>query len=46
MKQHSNLIDEGQVWFIPGELNISSHEKIKNILMKLKFTVIIINSNG
>jgi hypothetical protein len=46
MKQHSNLIDKGQVWFIPGELNISSHEKIKDILISLEFTVIIINSNG
>jgi len=44
--QFSNLIKEGQVWFIPGEVNITSHYNIKNILIEKEFTVIIINSNS
>ena len=44
--QFSNLIKEGQVWFVPGEVNITSHCNIKNILIEKVFTVIIINGNG
>ena len=44
--QFSNLIKEGQVWFIPGEVNITSHYNIKNILIEKGFTVIIINGNS
>jgi hypothetical protein len=42
----SKDIENGQVWFIPGEVNTESHNNIKNILIKKKFIVIIINSRG
>ena len=41
----SNVIKDGQVWFIPGEVNLTSHNNIKDILLKKDFIVIIINSN-
>ena len=43
MNEFSNLIKIGQVWFIPGEVNTNSHGNIKDFLIKLDFTVIIIN---
>ena len=46
MTKYSNLIKDDQVWFIPGDTNISSHESIKDYLLSLDFVVIIINSNG
>ena len=46
MNEFSNLIKNGQVWFIPGEVNIQSHEKLRDDLKNLGFTVIIINGNG
>jgi len=46
LNQFSNLIKNGQVWFIPGEVNLTSHDNIKNILIEKGFAVIIINGNG
>jgi hypothetical protein len=45
MNEFSNIIANGQVWFIPGEVNITSHYSIKDILLQHGFTVIIINGN-
>ena len=46
MVEFSDLIKDGQIWFIPGEVNITSHYNIKDILIEKGFTVIIINGNS
>lgn len=44
--EFSHLINNGQVWLIPGEVNTTSHYNIKNMLVKKGFIVIVINGDG
>lgn len=46
LKNFKNDIKNGQVWFIPGEVKIDSHNNIKDILLNYDFNVLVINGEG
>ena len=40
---NDHIPDNGQVWFIPGNVNVASHYEIKDYLILIGFNVFIIN---
>lgn len=45
LEKYNDAIKIGQVWFVPGETNIESHSKIKDIFIEKDFVVMVINGN-
>ncbi len=43
LEKYQENIKEGQVWFIPGDNEIETHEYIRTLLLKYGFSVIMIN---
>lgn len=43
LDEYKNDLKNGQVWFVPGDINKNSHLEIKNILIKHNFIVFVIN---
>jgi hypothetical protein len=46
LKNFKNDIKKGQIWFVPGEVKIESHNNIKDILLEYGFKVLVINGEG
>jgi hypothetical protein len=45
IEHYKEKIENGQVWFIPGETNVDSHNKIKDVLKTYGFCVFVINGD-